>query len=153
MGVDAQNTLMTLAGRFIADVEATTPLRPTCSVGPDGEIPASVARFSHKWFKTDDGETVKAMLVIGSSFQGETLWQVQFDEHRFDDVLVALADEWSEAVMEALIDTVGVEAARTWPKCPVHDHAMDPKAEGGRAWWICRDDQSVRVPIGELTTQ
>jgi len=140
MRADVEDALQALAAKFIADVEATTLLRPTCSIG----------RPRHRLSPHTDDDRVEAILWIGRSGTGACLHYVQFDEDRLEDALVDLADEWSAEVMLGLVETAGVEEARTWPRCPSHDHAMDPVAENGQAWWVCRTDRTVRVLIGEL---
>lgn len=137
MAAGAEEILLTLADKFIADVEATTPLRPTCSRGRSrGE--------------TAEWERLVFMLHINRSGAGAGVERWLLREQRFADILVHMADEWSETVGEELIRVAGVEAARTWPRCPRHDHSMDPVVEAGRALWACRDDRSLRVPIGQL---
>lgn len=139
MRADRVEALTTIAKKFIADVEATTALRPTLTI----EWTRSYGHFKE--------EGAKAMLRIDKvGGIGAFLSPAQLDIDHLAEALVHLADEWSELVMEGLVHAVGVEEARTWPKCPEHHHAMDPLAAAGRAWWVCRDDPSLRVPIGEL---
>jgi hypothetical protein len=153
MAEDEEDILLNLAEKFIADVEATTALRPTCSVGQShGEIPEWARWSSNRSSPSGAPQLVEAMLWINRTGTGAAVEPWLLREKRYADVLAHMADEWSEAVGEVLVGVAGVEVARTWPRCPRHDHAMDPIVEEDRAWWACRDDQSVRVPIGELTT-
>jgi len=90
------------------------------------------------------------ILVMAGSGTGFRVLQSLLDEDRGEQVLVAMADDLSEPVMEQVLDMAGVEVARLWPKCPRHDHALDPKLNGGRASWCCDFDKTVAVPVGEL---
>jgi hypothetical protein len=170
--VGAEDILITLAEKLIADVEATTPLRPMYHQASASTIPRQVShaevpkplhptysivggcrREVREWMD-EPALTLAEGLEVGILTQrgGVRVFidSVLLDERRFADVLVLIADEWSEVVGKALIPVMGVEAARTWPRCPRHDHAMDPVVEEDRALWACRDDRRVRVPIGQL---
>ena len=171
--VGAEDILITLAEKIIADVEATTPLRPTYHQANAATTPREVSHarmtmplnptYSVVGGRRDVREWMnEPPLSLAEGFEVGILTQrggvrvfidsVLLDEHRFADVLVHIADEWSDVVGKALIPVMGVEAARTWPRCPRHDHAMDPIVEADRALWACRDDRTVRVPIGQLAS-
>lgn len=74
------------------------------------------------------------------------------DEGQGEEVLVRLADDWSEPVMEAVLRANGVEAARQWPKCPRHPHALNPKLIDGTACWSCDFEETLKFPIGQMPT-
>jgi len=170
--VGAEDILITVAEKLIADVEATTPFRPTYHQANAATTPREVSHAEmtkplHPTYSVVGGcrrEVREWMdepaLTVAEGFEVGILTQrggvrvfidsVLLDERRFADVLVLIADEWSEVVGKALIPVMGVEAARTWPRCPRHDHAMDPVVEANQALWACRDDRTVRVPIGQL---
>jgi hypothetical protein len=44
------------------------------------------------------------------------------------------------------------ELTDPWPHCP-HDrnHPLHPRLRGGRAVWACLNDDSVAIPIGDLS--
>jgi hypothetical protein len=92
------------------------------------------------------------MLVLARSGTGFRVLQSLLDEDRGEEVLVEMADDLSEPVMEQVLQVAGVEAARTWPKCPRHDHALNPKLRGGRASWCCDFDKTTAVSVGELSS-
>jgi hypothetical protein len=89
-------------------------------------------------------------LVMAEARTGFRVLQRLLDEDRAEEVLAEMADDLSEPVMEQVLDMAGVQAARLWPKCPLHDHALNPKLHGGRASWCCDFDKTVAVPVGEL---
>jgi hypothetical protein len=40
-----------------------------------------------------------------------------------------------------------------WPRCPEHDHSLHAHAIGGRAFWRCDENESIRYGIGCLPRQ
>jgi hypothetical protein len=98
----------------------------------------------------DQQDVYDVSLVMAGSATGFRVLKRLLDEDRGEEVLVAMADDLSEPVMEQVLELAGVEAARLWPKCPRHDHALNPKLHGGRASWCCDFDKAIAVPVGEL---
>jgi hypothetical protein len=87
----------------------------------------------------------------GRYFAGNGPMAFYFPGEDLEEFTVDFADCLSEWVCETLADRVGrVREARTWPRCPVHEHSLDPALVGGAAVWECREDPAVRLRIGEL---
>jgi hypothetical protein len=63
---------------------------------------------------------------------------------------VEIAECHSGEVSEHLAEQHRLDEARVWPRCPEHEHSMDPRLVDGVAAWICRDDSTTRVRIGDL---
>ena len=61
-----------------------------------------------------------------------------------------VADKIGEWVTETLANMGRLEEARTWPRCPEHEHALDPVVLEGIAVWKCRDDPAIATRIGDL---
>lgn len=47
-------------------------------------------------------------------------------------------------------DYVMEQAFRAWPRCPVHDHVLEPEMRGTLAMWACPQDGIPPVEIGSL---
>src|SRR5580692_2340279 len=47
-----------------------------------------------------------------------------------EEFVAAVADSLGQWVTETLANIGRVEEARTWPRCPEHDHALDPVVSG-----------------------
>ncbi len=86
----------------------------------------------------------------GRYFAGNGPMAFYFPGEDLEEFTVDLADCVSEWVCETLADSGRVREARTWPRCPAHEHSLDPTLVGGAAVWKCRDDPAVKLRIGEL---
>jgi hypothetical protein len=122
-----------LASRFSRDVEETTPLRPL--------ITATV---------TSDGGVLLLMELQGGSATG-VLLDGYLLRRLPEDSVVRIADELSEEVSEILSE-MDTQLALVWPKCPLHDHSMDPALIAGLACWTCRDGSGPNIRIGDLSS-
>jgi hypothetical protein len=70
-----------------------------------------------------------------------------------DDIegfVAVAADSLSEWVCETLVNLGRLDEARTWPRCPAHEHSLDPVESDGVAVWRCRDDPSILARVGDL---
>lgn len=67
-----------------------------------------------------------------------------------EEAAVEIADCHSGELAEHLAGQHRLDEARVWPRCPRHDHAMDPDLVDGLAFWVCRSDGTIRVRIGDL---
>ena len=117
--------------RVLADIESTTPYRPTMRLEFGDDWPWTVVCWCFI-----DPLTGRA-IVVRSSDGAER-------------VVVLLADEMSEEVSVALARDHRLSEAATWPRCPRHEHSLDPTVISERAVWRCRDDPAVEIPIGTL---
>ena len=120
--------------RVLADIDTTTPYRPTMRIDEGDEWPLTVVCWGFI-----DSATGRAIVVDPA--EGE--------EH----AAALLADEMSEEVPRHSLETTGSPKPPTWPHCPRHEHALDPVVVAGRAVWRCRDDAEVEIPIGSLRNQ
>jgi hypothetical protein len=68
-----------------------------------------------------------------------------------EEFVAAVADSLGQWVTETLANMGRIEDARTWPRCPEHDHALDPVVLGGIAEWTCRDNRAIAIRTGDLT--
>ena len=123
-----------MVGRFTRDVETTLGIAVDVEIGryepPDGYMLTM-------WWPGDGGT---GHLVTDDGLK-DGLGETEF---------IGLADDWSEQVFEGLVGSVGAERAGLWPMCPQHDHALDPELVDGQAHWVCRQNKTIRIPIGSL---
>lgn len=120
-----------LVGLVVADIVLSTPLQPYTAI-------ESGLHF------------YDLRLQIGHRGQVSRIPELLLDEERAVEILVQIAEDWTDLVTEALVAEVSIEFAETWPKCPLHSHAMDPMVLDTGAHWACRQDGRPVVPIGCL---
>ncbi len=118
------------AARRVADDIRNTALGSVVVTTEEGEQPGDVI----VWFHHEGGGRG---ISVDPSY-GE------------EDLAVLLADELSEEVGETLAEQGDLEGARTWPRCPRHDHSLDPVLVDDRAVWQCRSDPATAFPVGAL---
>lgn len=119
--------------RVLADIDATTPYRPTTRLDDGDDWPHTV----ECWGFLDD---ITGRAIYVRPAEGE------------ERAAALLADEMSEEVSEALARDHRLDDAATWPPCPLHHHSLDPVVVATRAVWRCRDDASIEIPVGSLRT-
>ena len=117
--------------RVLTDVAATTGLEPTSSLCQDD----------------DPGFVVVWIRVSGSGARG-----ISVDaSYGAEELATQIADDASEEVAEALVELHRVDEARTWPKCPHHEHSLNPEFHPNLgAVWQCPSRPAVRIAIGSL---
>lgn len=124
----AEETLRVACGRVQDDIRTTAGVTWSYAIDGPGE-------YGQYFTVRPDGTRVEA-----------------YPEDDLETVTVEAADCQSDAVTETLVELGDLDFARTWPRCPAHDHSLDPALLNGRAVWRCRDDARIAAPIGQLTT-
>ena len=93
--------------RVLADIDATTPYRPTMRFEDGDDWPRTVVCWG---------------LLDAVTGVGITVHPAEGEER----IAALLADEMSEEVSEALARDHRLDEAASWPRCPLHPHSLDP---------------------------
>jgi hypothetical protein len=83
----------------------------------------------------------------------ETAISVATGERRILLIKFYRGEDFCEQAVEALnqIQDVVVETElKPWPKCQLHAHVLVPMCRAGQLSWVCPDESSMVVAVGQL---